>query len=106
MTVGYNMIILLAGMQGINSVYYEAAAIDGASEITQFFKITVPMLTPTVFFVMITSIISGFQVFDTVYMMIGQKQVRHSRQHRPLWHCFTGQRSTMVIKDMQQLFLF
>lgn len=72
MTVGYNMIILLAGMQGINSVYYEAAAIDGASEITQFFKITVPMLTPTVFFVMITSIISGFQVFDTVYMMIGK----------------------------------
>lgn len=66
MTVGYNMIILLAGMQGINSVYYEAASIDGASEITQFFKITVPMLTPTVFFVMITSIISGFQVFDTV----------------------------------------
>ena len=52
MTVGYNMIILLAGMQGINSVYYEAAAIDGASEIT--------------------SIISGFQVFDTVYMMIGK----------------------------------
>ena len=38
MTVGYNMIILLAGMQGINSVYYEAAAIDGASEITQFFQ--------------------------------------------------------------------
>lgn len=72
LTVGYNMIILLAGMQGINSVYYEAAAIDGASEITQFFKITVPMLTPTVFFVMITSIISGFQVFDTVYMMIGK----------------------------------
>ena len=65
------MIILLAGKQGINSVYYEAASIDGASEITQFFKITVPMLTPTVFFVMITSIISGFQVFDTVYMMIG-----------------------------------
>lgn len=74
MTVGYNMIILLAGMQGINSVYYEAAAIDGASEITQFFKITVPMLTPTVFFVMITSIISGFQVFDTVYMMIGKSK--------------------------------
>ena len=64
--------IMIVGLQGINSVYYEAAAIDGASEITQFFKITVPMLTPTVFFVMITSIISGFQVFDTVYMMIGK----------------------------------
>lgn len=72
MSVGYNMIILLAGMQGINKTYYEAAAIDGAGELAQFVKITVPMLTPTVFFVMITSVISGFQVFDVVYMMIGK----------------------------------
>lgn len=72
MTVGYNMIILLAGMQGISKSYYEAAAIDGAGAVTQFFKITIPMLTPTVFFVMITSIISRFQVFDTVYMMVGK----------------------------------
>lgn len=72
MTVGYNMIILLAGMQGISKSYYEAVAIDGAGAVTQFFKITIPMLTPTVFFVMITSIISGFQVFDTVYMMVGK----------------------------------
>ena len=72
MTVGYNMIILLAGMQGINKSYYEAAKVDGAGPITLFLKITVPLLTPTIFFVMITSIISGFQVFDTVYMMIGK----------------------------------
>jgi len=72
MTVGYNMIILLAGMQGISRTYYEAAAIDGAGPIQQFFKITIPMLTPTIFFVMITSIISGFQVFDVIYMMIGK----------------------------------
>ncbi len=72
MTVGYNMIILLAGMQGISKSYYEAAAIDGAGSMQQFFKITIPMLTPTIFFVMITSIISGFQVFDVVYMMIGK----------------------------------
>ena len=70
MSVGYNMIILLAGMQGINKSYYEAAEIDGAGPLTQFFKITVPLLTPTIFFVMITSIISGFQVFDVVYMMV------------------------------------
>ena len=56
MSVGYNMIILLAGMQGISKSYYEAA----------------PLLTPTIFFVMITSIISGFQVFDVIYMMIGK----------------------------------
>lgn len=72
MTVGYNMIILLAGMQGISKTYYEAAAIDGAGSLQQFFRITIPMLTPTIFFVLITSIISGFQVFDVVYMMIGK----------------------------------
>lgn len=72
MTVGYNMIILLAGMQGISKSYYEAAAIDGAGPLAQFFKITVPMLSPTIFFVMITSIISGFQTFDVIYMMIGK----------------------------------
>lgn len=70
MTVGYNMIILLAGMQGISKTYYEAAAIDGAGSLTQFVKITIPLLTPTIFFVMITSIISAFQVFDVVYMMV------------------------------------
>lgn len=68
--VGYNMIILLAGMQGISKAYYEAAAIDGAGSLNCFLHITIPMLTPTLFFVMITSIINGFQVFDRVYMMI------------------------------------
>jgi len=72
MTAGYNMIILLAGIQGISNSYYEAAAIDGAGAVKQFFKITIPMLTPTIFFVLITSIISGFQVFDTIYMMVGK----------------------------------
>ncbi len=71
-TVGYNMIILLAGMQDIDKSYYEAASLDGASGIDKFFSITIPLLSPTVFFVMITSIISGFQVFDTIYMMIGK----------------------------------
>ena len=72
MSVGYNMIILLAGMQGISRSYYEAAQIDGAGPIQLFFKVTIPLLTPKIFFVMITSIISGFQVFDVIYMMIGK----------------------------------
>lgn len=72
MSVGYNMIILLAGMQGISKSYYEAAQIDGAGPVQLFFKVTIPLLTPTIFFVMITSIISGFQVFDVIYMMIGK----------------------------------
>ena len=72
MSVGYNMIILLAGMQSIPKTYYEAASIDGAGGLAQFFRITIPLLTPSIFFVMITSIIGGFQVFDVVYMMIGK----------------------------------
>lgn len=70
MSVGYNMIILLAGMQGISTSYYEAAVIDGADPAACFFKITIPILTPTIFFVVITSIISSFQIFDTIFMMI------------------------------------
>lgn len=69
-SVGYNMIILLAGMQGISKSYYEAAAIDGANPRQAFFKITLPLLSPTVFFVTITGLIGAFQVFDTLYMMI------------------------------------
>lgn len=71
-TVGYNMIILLAGVQGISRSYYEAAAIDGAGGIKQFFHVTLPLVTPSLFFVMITSLISTFQMFDTIYMMISK----------------------------------
>lgn len=70
MSVGYNMIILLAGMQGISKSYYEAAIIDGAGPIACFFKITIPILSPTILFVMITLMIGSFQIFDTIFMMI------------------------------------
>lgn len=69
-SVGYNMIILLAGIQGISRSYYEAASMDGASGIRQFFSITLPLITPTLFFVLVTTLISTFQTFDTIYMMI------------------------------------
>lgn len=67
---GYNMIILLAGMQGVSNSYYEAAGIDGAGPVQKFFKITIPLVSPTIFFVTITGLIGAFQVFDTLYMMI------------------------------------
>lgn len=70
MAIGFNMIILLAGMQGISKSYYEAAVIDGAGPVACFRKVTIPILTPTIFFVVITSIISSFQIFDTIFMMI------------------------------------
>jgi multiple sugar transport system permease protein len=74
-TIGYNMVILLAGLQGISKSYYEAAEIDGAGSSAQFFKITLPVLTPTIFFVTIISLINSFQVFDLIWMMIGDKNV-------------------------------
>ncbi len=67
---GYNTIILLAGLQGISSNYYEAAAIDGAGPWYVFWKITFPLLSPTIFFVMVTSLINGLKTFDMVYMMV------------------------------------
>lgn len=68
--VGYNMVILLGGLQGISKSYYEAAKIDGANGIQQFFKIILPLISPTLFFVLTTSLIGSFQVFDLIFMMI------------------------------------
>jgi len=61
---GYNALILLAAMQAVNRDYYEAAKVDGAGPIRQFFSITLPSLKPTLIFVIITSTIGGLQIFD------------------------------------------
>ena len=69
---GYNMILYLAGLQGIDPGLYEAADIDGASERQKFWSITWPMLTPTTFFIFIMSVIGGFQGgFEAAYIMTG-----------------------------------
>jgi len=70
-TMGYNMIIFLAGLKGIPRELYDAAAVDGANSIQRLLYITLPLLTPTMFFVVIISLIGSFQVFDTVYAMTG-----------------------------------
>lgn len=67
--LGYNMVIFLAGIQNISKSYYEAAEMDGASKLQQFFKITLPMLSPTTFFLSIMAIISSFQVFDQAFVL-------------------------------------
>ena len=67
--IGYNMVIFLAGLTAINSDLYEAAKIDGADEIKIFWQITVPQLSPTIFFVIIITTISSFQIFDLIYLM-------------------------------------
>jgi multiple sugar transport system permease protein len=66
---GYNMLFFLAGLQSIPPDFYEAASLDGATRFRQFFTITLPLLSPTMFFVLVTSVIGSAQVFDTVYMM-------------------------------------
>lgn len=67
--IGYNMVIYLAGLQNIPKDFYEAAKIDGAGAISSFWHITVPSLSPTTFFVLITSIIHSFQVFAAIFIM-------------------------------------
>jgi multiple sugar transport system permease protein len=66
---GYNMLFFLAGLQNIPDYLYESASIDGASRFRTFFEITLPLLSPTMFFVLVTDIIGSFQVLDTVYIM-------------------------------------
>jgi multiple sugar transport system permease protein len=66
---GYNMLFFLAGLQSIPEDLYEAAGIDGVSRFRAFLHITLPLLSPTMFFILVTDIIGSFQVFDTVYVM-------------------------------------
>ena len=67
--IGYNMVIFLSGFSSLNPNLYEASKIDGANEIQTFFKITLPLLSPTIFFVLVITTISSFQVFDLIYLM-------------------------------------
>ncbi|MBI5215287.1 MAG: extracellular solute-binding protein [Ignavibacteriae bacterium] len=74
--LGYQMVIFLAGLQGIPEELYDAATIDGASTGQCFWKITFPLLKPTTFFILVTSLISSFQVFTSIYVMTAGGPVR------------------------------
>ena len=63
------MLIFLSGLKQVPVSLYEAATVDGASGITKFFKITLPMLTPTIFFNLINQLISGFMAFTQSYII-------------------------------------
>ncbi len=67
--IGYNMIIFLSGFSSLNTQMFEAAKIDGADNLRIFFKITLPLISPTIFFVLVVTTISSFQVFDLIYLM-------------------------------------
>jgi multiple sugar transport system permease protein len=66
------MVLFLAGLQSIPADYYEASSLDGAGRLRQFVSITVPLLTPTTFFVTVVSVINSLQIFDLVYLMVGK----------------------------------
>jgi multiple sugar transport system permease protein len=67
--IGYNMIIFLSSLSSISNSMFEAAKIDGANAFQTFKNVTVPLLSPTIFFVIIITAISSFQVFDLIYLM-------------------------------------
>lgn len=71
MSIGFNMIILSAGLKSIPPELYEATSIDGASRWRQFGSITVPLLSPSIFFLSVMTLISGFQLFDMLYALLG-----------------------------------
>lgn len=71
-SLGTSIVIFLSGLQSIPTTYYEAAEIDGAGPFRKFFNITMPLLTPTVFFQSITSLISALQIYDLIYLMFSE----------------------------------
>ena len=70
-SIGYNTVIYLAGLQNISNSLYEAAEIDGANKFRQFWKITLPLVTPTTYYVLMMTTIVTFQVFSQIYLMTG-----------------------------------
>lgn len=71
-SLGFSIIILSGGLRGIPPELYEAASLDGAAPMRQFFSVTVPLLTPSIFFLTIITAINGFQLFDLLFAMMGQ----------------------------------
>lgn len=69
--VGGGMLIYLAGLQGIPTEYYDAATVDGANSLERFFHVTVPMMSPVIFFNLVMGIIGSLQTFDSAFMMTG-----------------------------------
>ena len=68
--IGYSIVLFLAGLQEVPKDYYEAASLDGASGFKQLINITIPLISPTLFFVIVTKCIGAMQVFDFIYMII------------------------------------
>ena len=96
MWFGNSFIMLMAGVQGINKDYYEAASIDGAGRWTIFGKITLPLLKPIMLYVAITSLIGGLQLFDIPYLMTLGQQKQARAVNTPVMHLYN-----MTFKNRQ-----
>lgn len=70
--IGFNTVLFLAGLQSIPKALYEAATVDGADSLRQFTRITIPLLAPTTFFVIVTTTIQSMQIFEQVFIVMGQ----------------------------------
>ncbi len=104
-STGYNMVVFTSGLQAIPGYLYEAARIDGASSLRQFFKITLPLLAPTTFFLFIMAVISSFQVFGQVYNMTngGPRNATTTIVHQIYMNGFEGYK--MGYASAQAVFL-
>lgn len=92
--IGEGMIIFLAGLTAIPREYYEATKVDGANEVQQFFRITIPLVTPSIFFMTLIATINAFQAYDYIYMLTRRSQGDSSVPvvvfsiYRNAWHFF------------------
>lgn len=82
--IGYNIVIFLAGLQAVPPSLYESASLDGATGWRTFWNVTLPMITPTLFFIGIMALINGFQAFDSVYLLT-QGGPEHSTELLVYW---------------------
>ena len=89
-SLGFNLIILSAGMKGIPPELYEASALDGATRWRQFRTITVPLLTPSIFFVSVMTVIAGFQLFDLLYALMGTTNPAIEKTQSVVYYFFTN----------------
>lgn len=94
-SIGYNMVLLLGGIQDIPKDYYEAASIDGSSPVNSFFHITIPMLSPTLFFIIQTGIIGALQLFDLPYMIMDRssRAYNHVKSVTSLFYQYSFEQS-------------
>lgn len=71
MSIGYPVLLFVAAMQGVPEELHEAAELDGAGPVRRFFTVTIPLVSPTIFFVTVLTVIGALQMFDLIFVMIG-----------------------------------